>query len=417
MKRQFKRGLAWLVITILITGMMPTALLGENFSASVVGTNFSLAEWGAANPTGLPNWISATGGAVSRFGTGIHLSGRNQDWHGIDLLDSVISFQEGDTVTVTGMTWDDNDDEEWGTVFLNIQPGGWVERGQGGDLTYHGSFTSTLTITDNDLNTIRGANPPGIRIQTNNLPNTEITISDIQVVRGSGGGEPVSKFALDLGAPSLVAGFNDRVQWTVTGNSAQMIPEAEYFVMVADFAELRAINGDGMGGTALIHNPHAGGWNQTDLNGGWFSWEEIVRNSAVNMNVTTVLHQGVENGGRLEFAIPMPQLSGYPFASANANLVFAIWGNDGIFHAITNAYFDTQLPSVPGNATGSGRVTSADATAIARYVVNGTPVNNMRGADTNCDGMVDLSDVTRLLRALVGYYPDGICPNGGCVRC
>ena len=200
--------------------------------------------------------------------------------------------------------------------------------------------------------------------------------------------------------------------------------EAQYIVIVADYAAMRAINGDGMGGAAFIHNPLTGGWNQTALNGDWFSWyPNIVRNGSgtmlneLNPNIAiNVLHQGPENGGRLEFAIPLSQLSLPSSVTVDANLVFAIWSNPAMAGTIRHAYLDTQSPVIPGNVSGSGRVSSADATMIARHVVNGTAIN-MRAADVNCDGVVDLADVTRLMRALVGHYPNGLCPNGGCIRC
>jgi hypothetical protein len=109
-----------------------------------------------------------------------------------------------------------------------------------------------------------------------------------------------------------------------------------------------AANNDGMGGAALIRNPHTGGWNQTALNGDWFSWEDVVHNGESTMrgsNITSrVIHQGAEYGGTLTFVIPMANLSGQPFAVEDTNMVFAVWGMPNTVKAIQRAYLTTQYP-------------------------------------------------------------------------
>jgi len=67
-----------------------------------------------------------------------------------------------------------------------------------------------------------------------------------------------------------------------------------------------------------------------------------------------------------------------------------------------------------GDLTGTGRITSEDATMLAKYLLSGNPSNPI--ADINCDGEVTLADLTRLARRLVGSV-SALCPHGGCIRC
>jgi len=69
-----------------------------------------------------------------------------------------------------------------------------------------------------------------------------------------------------------------------------------------------------------------------------------------------------------------------------------------------------------GDADGDGRITSADATLIARYLIDHNVSIDLRAADINCDGEVTLEDLTRLAGVLVGRYPT-LCPDGGCTQC
>lgn len=80
---------------------------------------------------------------------------------------------------------------------------------------------------------------------------------------------------------------------------------------------------------------------------------------------------------------------------------------------------------IRGDANGDGRLTSADVTFIARYLIGQfdyipghfTHTDEWRWvADTNCDGFVSPASVTRFARWLVGHY-DTLCPHGGCFRC
>jgi uncharacterized repeat protein (TIGR02543 family) len=57
-----------------------------------------------------------------------------------------------------------------------------------------------------------------------------------------------------------------------------------------------------------------------------------------------------------------------------------------------------------GDTCGNGRVTSADATRIARHVVGHDEYNFCKlAADINGDGEVTITDITLLLRWLVGH--------------
>ena len=78
-----------------------------------------------------------------------------------------------------------------------------------------------------------------------------------------------------------------------------------------------------------------------------------------------------------------------------------------------------------GDINGDGRITSADATKLARYLVGhfapdpghvSHTAEWRRIADINCDGEVNAEDLIRLAQALVGHFIM-LCPGGGCWRC
>jgi len=75
-----------------------------------------------------------------------------------------------------------------------------------------------------------------------------------------------------------------------------------------------------------------------------------------------------------------------------------------------------------GDLTGNGRITSTDATVLARYLITrdlGGPESieiDYRAADINCDGYVDIADVIHLARWLVGHLSSR-CPNTNCGIC
>jgi hypothetical protein len=59
-------------------------------------------------------------------------------------------------------------------------------------------------------------------------------------------------------------------------------------------------------------------------------------------------------------------------------------------------------PAVLGDANRDGRVTSLDAVYIARHVIGDTVDICQTSADANGDGIINIADVTLLLRRLVG---------------
>ncbi|MCL2223913.1 MAG: putative Ig domain-containing protein [Defluviitaleaceae bacterium] len=73
-------------------------------------------------------------------------------------------------------------------------------------------------------------------------------------------------------------------------------------------------------------------------------------------------------------------------------------------------------PARIGDTGGSGRVTSASATLLARYLVGQYVTFDRRAADINCDGVVNTLDLIRLARALAGHFPT-LCPHDVCDRC
>ena len=76
-------------------------------------------------------------------------------------------------------------------------------------------------------------------------------------------------------------------------------------------------------------------------------------------------------------------------------------------------YESLQLPPIIGGTlwgdiNRDGQVTSADATALAQYLLNPCREGdcnriNKRAADVNMDGVINVADVTHLARALVGH--------------
>ena len=73
-------------------------------------------------------------------------------------------------------------------------------------------------------------------------------------------------------------------------------------------------------------------------------------------------------------------------------------------------------PTRMGDMDGNGRVTSADATLLARYLVGHYVTIDTRAADVNCDGVVTTDDIIRLARALAGHFPT-LCPYDVCDLC
>jgi len=87
-------------------------------------------------------------------------------------------------------------------------------------------------------------------------------------------------------------------------------------------------------------------------------------------------------------------------------------------------YLMANTPRI-GDADGDGRLTSADATLIARYLAG--HFKNIpdhfthteewkRIADTTCEGEVSINSLVRLTQLLMGQV-DTLCPEDGCLMC
>ena len=70
-----------------------------------------------------------------------------------------------------------------------------------------------------------------------------------------------------------------------------------------------------------------------------------------------------------------------------------------------------------GDMDGDGRITSADATLLARWLAGHDVEINLRAANITCSDneLPTVQDLTRLVRALVGDFP--LCPHDGCEKC
>ncbi|MCL2188191.1 MAG: glycoside hydrolase family 11 protein [Defluviitaleaceae bacterium] len=115
----------------------------------------------------------------------LHVSGRTADWNGIDINAPAVAFAVGDTVRVTGRLGNNLPDGQWAAMILNFAPGGWNEAAQSDNiigLGAGGRFVLEHVLTAADIASITGANPPGIRIQTNNAPNMDFYVDSIEVI-------------------------------------------------------------------------------------------------------------------------------------------------------------------------------------------------------------------------------------------
>ncbi|MCL2223333.1 MAG: dockerin type I repeat-containing protein [Defluviitaleaceae bacterium] len=76
-------------------------------------------------------------------------------------------------------------------------------------------------------------------------------------------------------------------------------------------------------------------------------------------------------------------------------------------YRVTNGGINVR-PRQAGDASGDGRVTSADATIIARYLVGQGVTIDRRSADINGDGYVTVADLTLLARWLAGHNVENL---------
>ena len=146
--------------------------------------------------------IPGGGHAVDVAGTApnrhLALTGRTAPAHGVDLLHAEIDFEAGDIVTVTGRLGS-NIPAGWGAMILNTAPGGWSESFQSGDVRNigaNGDFTLELILTAAHITSITGANPAGIRIQSNNADEMDFFIDNITVYRPAAQTVTVIRYSL-----------------------------------------------------------------------------------------------------------------------------------------------------------------------------------------------------------------------------
>ena len=128
----------------------------------------------------------------------LHVTGRTEDWHGIDIGFPDVAFAAGDTVRVTGRLGNTVPDD-WAALILNLNPGGWDESYQSHDVRNigpGGEFVMEIVLTQAQVNMLMAANPPGIRIQANtggspeNNASLDFIIDNIEVVHYVVGAPP-----------------------------------------------------------------------------------------------------------------------------------------------------------------------------------------------------------------------------------
>jgi hypothetical protein len=91
--------------------------------------------------------------------------------------------------------------------------------------------------------------------------------------------------------------------------------------------------------------------------------------------------------------------------------------NEELDFGIVNGHVRVQ-PKVMGDIGANGRITSGSATILARYIIGDNVIIDLRAADVDCNGVVDIRDLTRFAQLLVGIETQ-TCPHNvnGCTRC
>jgi hypothetical protein len=113
----------------------------------------------------------------------LHVTNRSGNHHGV-FITTDVNFTPGDTVRVTGRLGREVP-TAWSAMILNFSPGGWEERAQSNRLDSIGAggvFVLEHVLTAADIAIIQGASTPGILIQTNNAPNMDFFIDNIEVL-------------------------------------------------------------------------------------------------------------------------------------------------------------------------------------------------------------------------------------------
>jgi|GEM_PF-817069 len=210
-----KRVIALLLAAIMFVSMF-SVVLDVNAAGYTVVFNLEhyLDNPSITSLTDIPALSATPGGHDIQFvnvhttRSAIEITGRTDQAHGIDILHSEIGFEVGDTVTVTGRILQANT-TAWGAMILNANPGGWNEAVQGdniGGTGGIGDFTLSFTLTAAHIGLITGANPQGIRVQTNYAANAEFTIDNIRVTRPAGTVPGNVKYS--LASDSIIQGLN-----------------------------------------------------------------------------------------------------------------------------------------------------------------------------------------------------------------
>jgi hypothetical protein len=90
-----------------------------------------------------------------------------------------------------------------------------------------------------------------------------------------------------------------------------------------------------------------------------------------------------------------------------SNYVFTVIGSDGLGYVSReiNMHVSRGEAFTLGDVRGTGHVTSADATALARYLIGeNVTFHDWRAADLNRDGIISVADLTLLSRLLIGTF-------------
>ena|GEM_PF-7086252 len=144
---------------------------------------------GAVTDLGATEFLSLSGNPRiilnARNNRYLHVTGRTANWNGVDINAPAIPFSVGDTVRVVGRLGGNLPEVPWAAMILNFAPGGWYEATQSDNLAGigpGGTFVLEHVLTAANVATITNANPPAIRIQTNNAPYMDFFIDNIEVI-------------------------------------------------------------------------------------------------------------------------------------------------------------------------------------------------------------------------------------------
>ncbi|MCL2224127.1 MAG: dockerin type I domain-containing protein [Defluviitaleaceae bacterium] len=148
---------------------------------------------------------------------------------------------------------------------------------------------------------------------------------------------------------------------------------------------------------------------------GWVGRDSNIETNGALINLTFAVATG---------AALAPHPISITFESANnpgfVDLPTKLTSVPGVLEELNITVINGEISVLPtllvGDLSGDGRVTSADATLLAQFLVGNISLPNPLVADINCDGQVYVDDLIRLARVLVGMAPT-LCPHGGCDRC